>query len=252
MILYEHPFNERIRTWLRLERLFIYLGMLIRREELVDHHYALHTLFEIMDVAARSDLKAEILSELERQKQQLSALRGNPAIAEEALNQVIDRLQACFDSLNKDGTIRAGQELSSNEWLMSVRNRMAIPGGTCEFDLPAYHAWLHYPAKERLANLYAWVAQMAPLADAVTNLLQLLRDGGVIQKAMAVHGQFELGLPQGKTYQLLRVLIDEQLGLIPEISANRLLISLRWLKQDEQWKLQPVKENIDFEFALCV
>lgn len=251
MILYEHPFNERIRTWLRLERLFIYLGTLIRREELVDHHYALHTLFEIMDVAARSDLKTEILSELERQKNQLNALRGNPAIAEETLDQVVERLQACYDSLNKGGTIRAGQELSSNDWLMSVRNRMAIPGGTCEFDLPAYHAWLHFPAKERLANLYEWVAQMAPLADAVTNLLQLLRDGGVIQKAMAVQGQFELSLPQGKTYQLLRVLIDEQLGIIPEISANRLLISLRWLKSDEHWKLQLTKENIDFEFALC-
>lgn len=251
MILYEHPFNERIRTWLRLERLFIYLGTLIRREEQIDHHYALHTLFEVMDVAGRSDLKTDILSELERQKNQLNALRGNPAIVEEALNQVVERLQACYDSLNKDGTIRAGQELLSNEWLMGVRNRMAIPGGTCEFDLPAYHAWLHYPAKERLANLYEWVAQMAPLADAVTNLLQLLRDGGVIQKATALNGQFELPLPQGKSYQLLRVFVNEQLGIVPEISANRLLISLRWLKQDELWRSHPVKDDIDFEFALC-
>lgn len=251
MILYEHPFNERIRTWLRLERLFIYLGTLIQREDLLDHHFALHTLFEIMDVASRSDLKADILSELERQKLQLQALRGNPAISEQALEQIIDRLQACYDTLNQTGSIRAGQELASNEWLMAVRNRMTIPGGTCEFDLPAYHAWLHYPAKERLTSLYAWIAKMAPLADAITNLLQLLRDGGIIQKALAPQGQFELPLPAGKTYQLLRLLVDEQTGLLPEVSANRLLISLRWLKQDENWKLQPVKQDIDFEFALC-
>jgi cell division protein ZapD len=128
---------------------------------------------------------------------------------------------------------------------------MSIPGGTGEFDLPAYHAWLHYPAKERLANLYGWVAQMAPLADSVTNLLQLLRDGGIFQKALATQGQFELSLPPGRTFQLLRIMIDERTGLLPEISANRLLISLRWVRQDANWKLLSVKEDVDFEFALC-
>lgn len=251
MILYEHPFNERIRTWLRLERLFVYLGTLIRREELIDHHYALHTLFEIMDVASRSDLKADILTELDKQKQMLNSLHGNPAISEETLARVIGQLQACYDSLNQQGSIRAGSELANNEWLMAVRNRMSIPGGTCEFDLPAYHAWLHYPAKERLANLYEWVAQMAPLADSVTNLLQLLRDGGIFQKALATQGQFELSLPPGRTFQLLRIMIDERTGLLPEISANRLLISLRWVRQDANWKLLSIKEDVDFEFALC-
>ena len=24
---------------------------------------------------------------------------------------------------------------------MSIRSRISIPGGTCEFDLPAYYAW---------------------------------------------------------------------------------------------------------------
>ena len=252
MILYEHPFNERIRTWLRLERLFIYLGSLIQREELIDHHYALHTLFEIMDVSSRSDLKGEILGELDRQKQQLVSLRGNPAIADEGtLDKVINQLQACYDSLNQQVNLRTGAELTNNAWLMSVRNRMSIPGGTCEFDLPAYHAWLHYPAKERLANLYAWVAELAPMADAITNLLQLLRDSGVLQKALATQGKFELPLPAGKTFQLLRILIDERMGLIPEVSANRLLISLHWFRQDASWKLVHAKEDIEFEFAIC-
>lgn len=251
MILYEHPFNERVRTWLRLERLFIHLGTLIRREEPIDHHYALHTLFEIMDVASRSDLKTDVLNELEKQKQTLEAFRGNPAIAEGTLEQIISQLQACCDSLGQQGAIRTGAELTKNDWLMAIRNRMSIPGGTCEFDLPAYHAWLHYPAKERLANLYEWVAQMAPLADSITNLLQLLRDSGVFQKALAAQGQFELSLSSGRTFQLLRIMIDERTGLLPEVSANRLMISLRWSRQDSDWKLIPAKEDVDFEFALC-
>ena len=51
MILYEYPFNERIRTYLRLQQLFNRMGQLMARTEAVDHHFALTTLFEIIEVA---------------------------------------------------------------------------------------------------------------------------------------------------------------------------------------------------------
>ena len=68
MVLYEYPFNESIRTMLRLEHLFDRLGQLIPRDTAVDHHFALATIFEIMDVASRADLKSDLLKELERHK----------------------------------------------------------------------------------------------------------------------------------------------------------------------------------------
>ena len=63
VILYEYPFNERIRTYLRLEHLFLRLDELVARETPLDHHYALTTLFEIMDVATRADLKSDVLKD---------------------------------------------------------------------------------------------------------------------------------------------------------------------------------------------
>lgn len=65
MILYEYPFNERLRTYLRLEQLFRRLGELIPRSHALDHHFALVTIFEIMDVAARADLKSDVLKDIE-------------------------------------------------------------------------------------------------------------------------------------------------------------------------------------------
>ena len=72
MVRYEYPFNESIRTMLRLEHLFDRLGRLLPRDEAVDHHHALATLFEIMDVASRADLKSDVLKDLERQRSQWS------------------------------------------------------------------------------------------------------------------------------------------------------------------------------------
>jgi cell division protein ZapD len=249
VILYEYPFNERIRTYLRLEHLFRRLGELIPRSHPLDHHYALATIFEVMDVAARADLKSDVLKDLEKQKQQLNAYRGNPAISEQALDGVIRQLETCFSAVN--GTPgKAGQSLTENEWLMSIRSRAGIPGGTCEFDLPAYYAWQHLPADQRRGDLERWAQTLAPLAESIHQLLRLLRDSGAPQKVMASGGQLQQTLPQGRTFQLLRLRIDESLGVVPEISGNRLIVSVRLMRQDND-KMLASSENTPFELTLC-
>ena len=60
MILYEYPFNERIRTYLRLEHLFLRLSTLMAREDPLDHHFAIASMFEVMDVGARAEIHALI------------------------------------------------------------------------------------------------------------------------------------------------------------------------------------------------
>ena len=64
MIQYEYPFNEKVRTYLRLEHLFNRLNELASRDTALDHHYALTTIFEVMDVGARADLKTDVLKDL--------------------------------------------------------------------------------------------------------------------------------------------------------------------------------------------
>ncbi|AVP58641.1 cell division protein ZapD [Pulveribacter suum] len=250
MILYEYPFNERLRTYLRLEQLFRRLGELAGRSHPLDHHYALVTIFEVMDVAARADLKTDVLKDLERHKHQLEGFRGNPSISEAALNAVIDQLDQCFSALNSQSG-KAGQSLTENEWLMSIRSRVGIPGGTCGFDLPAYYSWQHLPAPQRQQDLNRWTATLAPLADAILLLLRLLRDTGMPQKVAAERGQFQQNLPQGRTFQLLRLAIDPDLQLIPEISGNRLIVSVRLMRQEESGRLVATNEDAAFELTLC-
>ncbi len=250
MILYEYPFNERIRTFLRLEHLFSRLGELVPADSVLLHHYALVTIFEIMDVAARADLKSDVLRDLEKHKTLFNSYRGNPAIAEEALDQVVAQLEQNFAALNSM-TGKAGHQLSENEWLMGIRSRVGIPAGTCEFDLPAYYAWQHHGARARRDDLERWATTLAPLAEAIYLLLKLLRDADVPYKVMATNGQFQQTLPQGRTFQLLRLRIDESLGLVPEISGNRLLVSVRLMRHEADDRLHPSSDDTPFELTLC-
>ncbi len=250
MILYEYPFNERIRTYLRLEHLFRRLAELVPRDHPIDHHYALATIFEVMDVAARADLKSDVMRDLEKQKSTLNSFRGNPAIAESVLDDVIARLDDCFAALNALPG-KAGQALTENDWLMSIRSRVGIPGGTCEFDLPAYFAWQHLPAGVRRGDLERWANALGPFAESIHMLLKLLRDSGAPQKVLAPGGQLQQNLPQGRTFQLLRLRIDPSLGLVPEISGNRLMISVRLMRQETGDRLQASTDDAAFELTLC-
>ncbi len=250
MILYEHPFNEGIRTMLRLEHLFDRLGQLVARETVVDHHYALATIFEVMDVASRADLKSDLLKELDKHRVQFNGYRGNPSISEAALDAAVARIDHAFEGLNALPG-KAGSALTGNEWLMSIRSRISIPGGTCEFDLPAYHAWrTHAPARRR-TDLMDWISTLMPLAEALQVLLGLLRESGQPHQVVAMAGQYQQSLPQGRFYQLMRVRLASADDFVPEISGHRLMVSVRLMKQDDEGRLKLSAADTPFELTLC-
>lgn len=248
LVLYEYPFHEGIRTMLRLEHLFARLTELRSRDAPVDHHFALATIFEVMDVASRADLKSDLLRDLERHRSQYAGYRGHPGVDDAALERVVADIDRVHGGLNAVAG-KAGQALAANDWLMSIRSRISIPGGTCEFDLPAYYAWQQHPPERRRADLAGWAGTLAPLADALQLLLGLLRESGRPQRMVAAGGQYQQSLPQGRLYQLLRVRVED--GLVPEISGHRLLVSIRFMRPEADARLRPAGSDCSFELALC-
>lgn len=248
-VLYEYPFSERIRTLLRLEDLFDKLLYFCGEQHAYAHHTALITLFEILEVTSRADLKSDLLQELERHKQSLQALRNNPQVSESALSAVLSDIDQAQQGLSAI-TGKAGQHLRDNEWLMSIRSRAIIPGGTCEFDLPSYHAWLTRDAATRSQDLRTWLAPLMQFHAALAIVLKLLRETAHRSRQIAVQGAFQQML-QGRTYALLQVRLDASLLAIPEISANKYMLWIRFTLQDRDLKPRPADRDVPFELALC-
>ena len=215
MITYEYPLVERIRTLLRLEDLFERARFFFERSEPPDHHAALITLFEILEVAGRADLKSDLLQELDRQKQVMHSFRSSAEINQEVLAEVVREIEDAHEFLHSD-TRKIGQHLRDNEWLMAIKQRTAIPGGACEFDLPAYHYWLHRDATARLADLRAWIAPLLPLRDAASLVLKLLRESGKPTRLIAPKGTFQQMLG-GRTAQMVRIRVPLETATIPHV-----------------------------------
>jgi len=50
---------------------------------------------------------------------------------------------------------------------------------------------------------------------------------------------------------MLRLVIDEELGAIPEISANKYMLWVRFTSQDGDMKPRPFEGEVPFELSLC-
>lgn len=249
VISYEFPLNERIRTLLRMESLYERAAFFIGREERLEHHAALLALFEILEVAGRADLKSELIQELERQRHSLNALRSNPAISEDALNNVLSAIDSAAQGLQQTSG-KTGQELRENEWLMGIKQRASIPGGVCEFDLPSYHYWLHQPAEARRRDIQDWLMPFLPLQQGVQIILRILRESGRSSQQVATQGVYQQ-MMGGRVAQLIRMKVSDQLDCIPEVSANKYALNIRFTIADPSSRPRVSPESIPFELIFC-
>jgi len=246
---YEYPLSERVRTLLRLEDLYKKALYFTAKSEAVENHVALVLLFDILEAAGRADLKSDLLQELERQRQSLEALRENPAISVDALNQVVREIdQASTRLFQMSG--KFGQDLRENEWLMAIKQRTSIPGGV--FDLPSYHYWLNQGAEARRQDIETWLAPFRPIHDAITIVLRLLRESGKAAKQVATQGVFQQMLA-GRAAQMLRLKIDRNYACVPEISANKYALNIRFMTLTGPGKDRPrtMDGNVEFELTFC-
>lgn len=250
MISFEFPTNERTRCLLRLEQLYQRLAFFLRGEHPFEHHSAILVLFELMEAAGRSDLKTDLLQELERQKQLLEPLRDNPAIAQDALDALLDEIEQTTASL-LELTSKFGQHLRENEWLMAIKQRAVIPGGVSQFDLPSYYLWQLKPAEARREDLQRWAAPLMPTSRATDILLKLLRDSGKTYHYVAHRGAFQQ-MSGGKIIQLARVSFEESLGVLPELSANKYALNIRFISAvTGEVRARQSEDDIEFDLTFC-
>ncbi|MFT0532653.1 cell division protein ZapD [Castellaniella hirudinis] len=248
MILYEYPCNERVRTLLRVEYLFDRLFFFARGEDPHHHQIALATLFDLLDVCERADVRTAVLQDLDRHRSALAALREHPGVDVPTVDGLLTDIQGASAALAGQG--RIGQCLRDNEWLSSLRGRITVPGGSSPIDLPSYYAWQVKPSETRVRDLNGWIAPMMCLHQAMALILQLLRDAGDARDQVASQGAYQEMLG-GKTFQLLRVWVDGEHQVFPEISANKYVIWVRFSTQDNQAKPQAVARDVAFRLARC-
>lgn len=247
---YDYPFNERIRTLLRIEDLFLKISHHINGATEFNHHSALIYLFQILDVIDRAELKTDLLQELDRQKLVMRNLRGNPTISESLLNEVIEEIETTALALRSNAS-KLGQSLRDNDWLMSIKQRAGIPGGVCEFDVPSYHFWLGLEQERRANDLDNWLQPLRPVNSAVRIILHILRGSGATTHLIANGGVYQQMLGGIKPAQMVRIEVADDLNCFPEVSANKYAINVRFNSLETAQRPRSCDFDVPFALTLC-
>jgi cell division protein ZapD len=247
---YDYPFNERIRTLLRIEDLFLKVLHHIDSDSEFSHHCALISMFQILDVIDRAELKADLLQELDRQRLIMNSLRGHPTIAEALLNEVIEEIETTTAALRSNAS-KLGQSLRDNEWLMSIKQRAALPGGLCEFDVPSYHFWLRQDAGRRSRDLQDWLQPLRSIHSAIRIILHILRGSGARTQLVANGGVYQQMLGGAKPAQMVRIEVADDLNCFPEVSANKYAINVRFNSLECSQRPRSCDFDVPFALTLC-
>ncbi len=233
---------------LRLEYLFARFNHFTRSDDPELHHNAIAILFDLGDIGARGDIKSLLLKEFKRQKYALNGLKSSQKVDQEALSQILAEIDSVASSINQSAG-RPNSAITESEWLNGIRTRLNIPGGTSPTDLPSYHAWKNSPSSERRDLLENYIKPILPWHEACQLFLRLLRQSGEAKDVVAHNGSFQQA-PSGKVYQLMRIAVEDN-TFFSEISANKYLLSVRFLKSDREKNAQLVNANVPFKLALC-
>ncbi|KOR31211.1 hypothetical protein TI04_01985 [Achromatium sp. WMS2] len=247
---FEHPLNEKIRIFLRLEHLFQKMDYFLSKPEDWATRTAIDVLIDIISVV-QVDIKGDVLKELERYTAVLEHVGQQSEVNAEALKQVLDDLKTATTEVRAlDAQII--HNLRSNEFLKSITQRTRIPGGSCSFDLPHYTYWLHQPIAYRKLQIENWMHGLLPIRTSISLLLSLIRNSCDPKTVIASDGLYRGTLDAQLPVQMLRIQIDPDLALYPEVSGHKHKFNIRFLEFKDTSPPEPTKREVEFELTCCI
>lgn len=247
---YEHPLNERMRFFLRLEFLFRQARHSMRGAAVWDSHNTLTTLLDILSIVSRIDIKTEVIKELDRISGTLNALTDTPDINHETLEQLLATMSGFKSQLHSMESPLA-QELKENELLKLVIQRSGIPGGLCDFDLPQYRHWLKSSPETRIENLKYWLSTLDTVRLSVELMLKIIRESATPVPQIAENGNYQQTLESSTPFQMIRILLPEKSPYFVEVSAGRHRFTARFMEASIANRPKQTTDNVDFHISCC-
>jgi len=247
--IFEQPLNERVRMFLRIEHLINKLTYFKNQNTDIASYHAVLGILEITALVERGDIKKEVMKELDRQQKVLNALVTHENVDKSRLELTLSKLKQAINHIHTmDGKL--GEHLKTIDFLLSIKQRAAIPGGSCDFDIPQLRYWLNQSHKERQADIDRWSAPYFQLAEVLDLTLNMIRDSAHAEIVIARNGFFQEVLDTSQPNQMLRIELKSEQEIFPEISAGKHRYTIRFLQPQASTDQLPVQMKQDIEFKL--
>ncbi|MBA6342347.1 cell division protein ZapD [Colwellia sp. MB02u-10] len=245
-ILYEHPLNERIRNYLKLEQLFFQASDCLQYNMATSYSVFFNALFAILDTVDRNDIRGDLIKDLEKIEQNLVVWSKIPDINSAALEDNLKKTLALSSQLK--GPNPKWLQFKDDKFLVALKQRFAIQGGSSRFDLPQLQFWLSQPSVKVEAQCRHWLSLLAQISAALSLVLKFVRQRTQFKEVTTDSGFYQ---DNGEGLILLRIKIAEHLPFYPIISGNRFRYSIRFMTPCNESGRKYSKQTTHFQLARC-
>ena len=247
-VLYEHPLNERIRNYLKLEQLFAqaYSCLSTNISITKSHHVFFNALFSIIDTLERNDIRGDLIKELEKLEQNLVLWSQIPDVDSSALEKNLAETVKLVSHLRI--TRPTWLQLKEDKLLSCLKQRFAIQGGSSSFDLPQLHFWLHQDEAQIKVEMQQWLHLLSDVSSGLAIVLKFIRQRSEFETIEADSGFYQ---DNGEGLLLLRIKLAQEAKYYPTISGNKFRYSIRFMLPCQHTGRRYANQATVFHLARC-
>jgi cell division protein ZapD len=245
-LLFEHPLNERIRNYLKLEHLFKQLDTSSNIDIKTTYISFFNALFSIIDTLERNDIRGDLIKELEKLEQNLVVWSQAPNVDNSRLEHSLQETVSLLCELKK--TQQNWNGYKEDKFLIGLKQRFAMQGGTCAFDVPQLHFWLNQSLESTTQELNCWTNMFASISGSLYLVLKFIRLRGDFSTVETDSGFYQ---GNGENLSLLRIKTPDDADFYPTVSGNRFRYSIRFVIPCAESGRRYLKQPINFDLSKC-
>ena len=242
-ITYEYPLNEKTRSYLRFEFLFLQIKKCKDFTHESDPTLFFKALFELLDLSERCDIRHELVKDLRLLAEQMRLWLEHDEVDRVAVSELLADVEQLAGEL-----LAMPKQLSyfkTNRFLTSLKQRFSIPSGCCNFDLPQYHYWLSEGQAKQRKDARVWIEHFSALKQALLLFLKIKRSQGILSAQSAVNGFYQ---GEVENCDFVTLILDTAFAVYPMISGHKNRYSIRFICSDIENNLS---EQIEFKQICC-
>ena len=243
--LYEEPVQEKIRKFIKIEFLLNKIYYFKGKDDKSENYIALLALCELYEILSRSDIKSELIREIETQNSYFQSIKEMPQADSSKLNSVLEK-QNILLKLIYSNEVNYLDHLGRDILFKTVLKNCFTQLQPASIDF-----WLSRDILIRETQIDLWLEPLIFIKRSIDFILEVIRKSGRFEDRMAEKGFFTEKQDPKKNVLLIRVTLTSDLYYYPQISVGKQRLTIMFMTKDDKNNLVPYQEDLSFILTTC-
>ena len=243
--LYEEPVQEKIRKFIKIEFLLNKIYYFKGKDDKGENYVALLALCELYEILSRSDIKSELIREIETQNTYLQKVKKVPQADSSKLNSVLEK---------QDQLLKLIYSIEVNYLDHLERDiffKTILKNSFTQLQPASVDFWLSRDILNRETQINLWLEPLIFIKRSIDFILEVIRKSGRFEDRMAEKGFFTEKQDSSKNVLLIRVTLTSDLYYYPQISVGKQRLTIIFMTKDDKNNLVPYQEDLNFILTTC-